>query len=82
MLELTLQQRQAIHASESPVRLVDPETNATFVLLPAELYEQVQGLFGEDFDPTLAYPATDRAFREGWSDPKLDDYDRYEEFKQ
>ena len=47
-------------------------------LLSAELYEHLHGLLGEDFRPTLAYPAIDGAFAEGWKDPKMDDYDRYE----
>ena len=41
-----------------------------------------KGLFGDDFHPGEAYPAIDRAFAEGWGDPKMDDYDRYEELKK
>jgi len=82
MIELTEQQRLAVHTSHAPVRLLDPETNETFVLLSAELYEQLHGLLGEDLHPTLAYPAIDGAFAEGWKDPKMDDYDRYEEHRR
>ena len=81
MIELTEQQRQAVHASEAPVRLVDPDTQESFVLVRADVYEQLKGLLGEDFQPSVAYPAVDRAFSEGWNDPKMDDYDRYEEEK-
>jgi hypothetical protein len=35
----------------------------------------------DDWDPSVAYAAIDDAFSEGWSDPKMDDYDRYEELK-
>lgn len=81
MIELTEQQRDAVRAAAVPVKLLDPDTNETFVLVPAEAYEKLQRLLEDDFEPRQAYPATDRAFAEGWSDPKMDDYDRYEELK-
>ena len=36
----------------------------------------------DDFQPREAYAAIDRSFAEGWSDPKMDDYDRYEQIKR
>lgn len=81
MIELTEQQRHAVHASGVPLRLLDPQTNETFVLVRSDVYDQVKGLLGEDFHPSTAYLAVDRAFAEGWNDPKMDDYDRYEEHK-
>jgi hypothetical protein len=74
VIELTEEQQRAVHASCAPVCLLDPETNEIFVLLRADLYEQLHGLLREDFHPTLAYPAIDRAFAEGWNDPTMDDY--------
>lgn len=82
MIELTEQQRQAVHASEAPVRLVDPDTQEAFMLIRADVYEQLKGLLGEDFQLSIAYPAVDRTFAPGWNDPKMDDYDRYEELKR
>ena len=82
MIELTEQQRQAAHASREPIRLLDPDTHETFVLVRSDVYEQVRSLFGEDFQPCVAYPAVDRAFAAEWDDPKMDEYDRYEELKQ
>lgn len=82
MIELTQQQRQAIRHSETPIRLVDPDTQETFVLVRSGDYENVKGLLEEDFQPSTAYPAMDRAFAEGWNDPRMDDYDRYEELKR
>ena len=29
-----------------------------------------------------AYPLVDEAFREGWDDPKMAEYDRYEEYRR
>ncbi len=82
MIELAEQQRQAVHASETLVRLVDPETQETFVLVRSDVYEQGKGLLGEDFHPATAYAALDQALAPGWSDPSMDDYDRYEELKR
>lgn len=32
-----------------------------------------------DEDVREAYPAIDRAFADGWNDPRMDDYDRYDD---
>jgi len=43
MIELSPSQRQAVHAPPGePVRLVDPDTQQPFVLLPADLYERLK----------------------------------------
>lgn len=42
MIELTPQQRQAIQKGE-PVRLVDPSTRESYILLRAEVYERIAG---------------------------------------
>jgi hypothetical protein len=51
MIELTPEQRQAAEQGEA-VRVVDPTTHDTYVLLRAELYERLTG---------AARPATDEA---------------------
>ena len=79
MIELTEELRQAFHHGEKPHRLLDATTNTIYVLLPVEVYERLRELVADEDDPRAAYPAPDRAFAEGWSDPKMDDYDRYEE---
>lgn len=76
----TLTDEQARAAASGPVRLVDPATNRSYVLLSEELYDRVKELLADD--PRDAYPAIDRAFAEGWDDPKMDDYDRYEDLKR
>jgi hypothetical protein len=79
---LTDEQLRAVAAHpDEPVRLVDPATNRAFVLLRAEVYERVRDLLG-DTHPGDAYPAIDRAFAAGWDDPKMDDYDRYEDLRR
>jgi hypothetical protein len=81
MIVLTSDQRRELTTAEVP-RVVDPVTQKTYVLVCEATYARLKGLLGEDFNPAEAYPAIDRAFAEGWDDPKMDDYDRYEELKQ
>jgi hypothetical protein len=79
---LTEEQVRAVAAQPyEPVRMIDPTTNRAYVLLRAEVFERVREMRG-DFRPRDAYPAIDRAFAEGWNDPKMDDYNRYEEFRK
>lgn len=63
-----------------PIRMVDPGTNEEYILVRAEVYERLGKLM--DIDPSDAYPLVDEAFREGWSDPKMADYDDYESRKR
>ena len=43
MIALSKEIQQAIQDSqETPVRLVDPETNVEYVVLPAETFEQMR----------------------------------------
>ena len=80
MVELTKEQRKELDAADAP-RLIDPETHQTYVLVREELYKRLKGQLDTTFQPRDAYPAIDRAFAEGWDDPRMDDYDRYEELR-
>ncbi|HUE69338.1 MAG TPA: hypothetical protein VMP01_00505 [Pirellulaceae bacterium] len=61
----------------APLRLVNPDTNQEYVLLSAEMYEQLRGTLA-DIDPRETYPALHRALHsEGWDDPQMDEYNRY-----
>jgi hypothetical protein len=83
IIELTEQQQQALdHGSEQPPRVRDPSSNEIYVLLPLVVFERLKGLLADDAHPRDAYAAIDRAFAEVWNDPKMDDYDRYEELKR
>lgn len=46
MIELTEQQRQAIR-HEDPPRVVDPETNKSYVLVPSEVYDRMRQILGD-----------------------------------
>lgn len=83
MITLTKDQHDALASNGAvPAKVIDPATNAEYVLMPAALYERVRCLFEDDFKVSDAYPAIDQAFAEGWSDPKMSDYDHYEDFKK
>lgn len=64
MIELTEQQRKALGTEELP-RVVDPQTQETYVLVRADIYERMRAIIDG---------ITRRA---GWDDPKLDEYERY-----
>ena len=78
MVMLTVEQRNLLkQMSGGPFRLVDPDTNQEYVLLPADVYEQFRSVLS-DLDPRDLYPALHRALRdEGWDDPQMDEYNRY-----
>src|SRR5262245_37683750 len=69
--------RVAQNCGCEPVRLLDPETNQEYVLVPAESYRRIQALLS-DLDPRELYPALHRAMdQEGWNDLRMDEYNRY-----
>jgi hypothetical protein len=48
IIPLTEQQQQALDVVPAPPRLVDPRTNATFVLVPEAEYEAVREALEDD----------------------------------
>lgn len=64
MIELTEGQRQELEGAE-PARARDPQTNETYVLVRADVFERMRAIIDG---------VTRRA---GWDDPKLDEYERY-----
>ena len=78
--KLSPEQREAIKQHPgTPVYVVDVETQATYVLLPADTYQQVRTLLGEEpFDIRETYPAQDAALSKVWDDPELDVYQDYD----
>ncbi len=48
-IELTAEQQRALDSQAgTPPRVIDPRTNATFVLVPAEDYESIREIFEEE----------------------------------
>ncbi len=78
MTELTTEQRRLLQeASGQPFRLIDPDTKQQYMLVRAEVYDQLRSVH-TDLDPRDLYPALHRALRdEGWDDAQMDEYNRY-----
>jgi hypothetical protein len=72
MIELTQQQVDALeNTEEAPLRLVNPRTEATYVLLPADEYERLKGREYDDSPWTkeeLQALAWEAGRRGGWED--------------
>ncbi|MBN8628347.1 MAG: hypothetical protein J0M17_22940 [Planctomycetes bacterium] len=70
--ELTPELRQAIHQSPggTPLRFVDPDTQTTYVLVKAEIYDQLRQVLSED-DPRIAYTSVDAALQDDDRDDPL-----------
>jgi hypothetical protein len=83
MIELTEQQRQAIEqARERPPTIVDPATNTAYVLVRKDLYERLLGGPYDDTeisDEELRYRLARSSPANGWEEPGMDAYDRYDE---
>jgi hypothetical protein len=77
MIRLTDQQCQELSGENNfPPRALNPQTNAEFVLVRAELYEKIKALFEdvpitEDEETVLLREAGMYA---GWDDPEMDIY--------
>lgn len=61
---LTAEQRTELDGNE-PARAIDPTTNVTYVLVRADVYDQMRRVV-DGF-----------ARRAGWDDPELDVYEQY-----
>ena len=78
---LTPEQSQALAAHPTAsLRLVDPQTDRAYVLVPAEVFERIRAVVEDDFDIRDTYAAQfQSALRAGWGDPAMDDYDNYDD---
>jgi hypothetical protein len=78
MISLPKNIQEAVRTSEDkPIRLTDPETNSEYVLVPADLYDQIQGLFYDHSTLTLDEKRAllvQAGLRAGWDDPEMDVY--------
>jgi hypothetical protein len=78
MATLTAEQRKLLEeAGGEVVRLSDPDTNQVYVLVRAEVYEQLRSGHA-DLNPRDLHPALHQALEdEGWDDPQMEEYNRY-----
>ena len=85
---ITPELRQAIEQSAGePVRLEDPQSRETYVLVKASAFERSQRLLEQllhlEDDPQAPEICADadEAFRDGWESPRMSDYDEYEKHR-
>ena len=92
MTTITPEQRREIEkAGEMPVRVEDPETKTAYLIVREDEYRKLREMALDrgkeplvergELRPREAYPAVDRTFAEGWSDPKMAEYDDYEKHR-
>jgi hypothetical protein len=76
-IQLTEEQWACMQRDELPVRVSDPARGATFVLVPAEVYERFKSLFEEDplTEQERLFQLQQFGKRGGWDDPQMDVYD-------
>ena len=81
MIELTEQQRRQLEGGKA-VDVSDAQSTCSYVLLRKDVYDRVRRLLYDDSDWTedelrllLAQSAKDN----GWDEPGMDAYDRYDE---
>ena len=78
MLTIPKELQQAVRASHGrPLRLTDPETHAEYVLLQADMYDQLHELFYNEIPLTLDERRAvliQAGLRAGWDDPEMDVY--------
>jgi hypothetical protein len=86
MLTIPKELQQAVRASHGrPLRLTDPETHAEYVLLQADMYDQIHELF---YNAAPLTPDERRAMliqaglRAGWDDPEMDVYNALDPRRQ
>lgn len=74
-LKMTSEIRRALSESpDEPLRLIDTENNAAYVLVPAEQYDRMaQGTQVDELGDTYAAQES-VATAAGWDEPIMDDY--------
>jgi hypothetical protein len=81
MIELTEEQRQQLESGKA-VDVSDPSTAQHYVLLRKDVYERVCHLLYDDSEWTqeeLRLMLARSAKENGWEEPGMDAYDRYDE---
>ena len=79
MIALSKEIQEAVQKSEDNlIRLIDPETNVEYVVLPAETFEQMRNAVYYDDGPITEEERRalliQAGLRAGWDDPEMDVY--------
>jgi hypothetical protein len=81
VIELTPEQRQSLESGEA-VAVTDPETATPYVILRKDIYDRVRNLLDDDGEATheeLRAMLARSSAANGWDEPGMDAYDRYDE---
>ncbi len=81
MIELTEEQRQRLGSGKA-VDVTDSQTAETYVVLRKDVYERVRHLLYDDSewtDDELRIQLARSARENGWEEPGMEAYDRYDE---
>ena len=84
MIELTEEQQQKLDSGEA-VDVTDPQTSRSYVVVRKDVYERVRNLVYDDSEWTedeLRHQLARSAEGNGWNEPGLDAYDRYDEERE
>ena len=79
-VELSSDQRQAIDAVGTPLKVVDPSTGDVYVLVRESVFARVQSLLSDDLADTYS-AQVESAMRAGWDDPVMDEYGDYDQHR-
>jgi len=86
MIELTEDQARAVDAAaETPAIVMDTRTNTPYVLLRKDVYERLKGLLYDDSemsDQEMRILLARSSAANGWDEPDMELYDRYDEEKR
>jgi hypothetical protein len=80
VFELTHEQSQEL-ANPEP-RAIDPQTKQTYVLVREDMFEKIKNLICDDeewSEETLRSQLSRSSQANGWNEPEMDDYDRYDD---
>ena len=82
-IQIDIPNRTSDGTQNEPVRVIDERTQQIYYLISAEQFERLSSLLAEDaFRPQEMYPHISKtAAAAGWTDPMMDDYDRYDELR-
>jgi hypothetical protein len=83
VIDLTQEQLSALRAASGrSVQLRDPQTGEIYCIIQQEVFDRVKDLLESNAELVQqTYPAVDSVFKKDWDDPKMAEYDRYEEFR-
>jgi hypothetical protein len=84
MIQLTEEQRRCVADQENPT-IVDPDTNAAYVLVRKEVFDRIKSLLYVDSEMThdeLRILLAQSSKENGWDEPGMEAYDSYDEHRK